>query len=380
MRRFAPILFVFLFSMTAVSTARAEEPKVGGAPQSEKEKTVEFMRLNQSLKTLFDQKKFAEIGDVCRKMIELLPRAAEPHYNLACSHARLGKKEEALKALSEAVELGFQDSALMEKDDDLASLHAEPRYRELLARAKANDEAHVEKGADIPGIKTVEGAPAGGLRFRVRMSPAASKENLQRLIIWMHPSGGSMDSAVEALAPRFARHGFALVVFTKKNYAAWSGEDAARLPKTLDALAAVEGLSDDRPVLMGFSVGGQMALMLWRGGGAGLGGMVLDAAYPVVAGAGGKFTNMELPKDAATRKIPMFVLVGLKDGGSQVWKQMEAPFKQAGTPLTVTYIEGRGHEWLFGNSELDALEKWLAEIEKSARMSPAKADKGWRPK
>jgi predicted esterase len=336
------------------------------------------MRLSQSLKALFEQKKFAEIGDACRTMIELVPRAAEPHYNLACSQARLGKKEDALATLAKAIELGFEDSALIEKDDDLASLHAEPRFRELLAKAKASDEGRTEKGSEIAGVKTIEGSPPEGLRFRVRMSPATTKEKPQRLMIWMHPSGGSMDAAVEKLAPRFNKHGFALVVFTKKNYASWTAADAARMPQTLDALAAIEGLSDERPVLIGFSAGGQMALMMWHAKGAGLGGMVLDAAYPVQMGQGGKFSVMDIPKDVETRKVPLFVLVGLKDGGSQVWKQMEPAFKQAGTPLTVSYIEGHGHEWLFGNGELDALDKWLDGLEKTPGAKSS--GKNWRPK
>ena len=377
MRKSITVLILCIACVMAHSPVRSEEPKAGGAAQSEREKAVEFLRLNQSLKALFDKKDFVEIGEVCRKMIELIPRAPEPHYNLACSHARLGKTEEALTALAKSVELGFEDSALIEKDDDLTSLHAEPRFRELLAKAKAADEARVEKGAEIAGVKTVEGAPAEGLRFRVRMSPDATRDKPQRLILWMHPSGGSMDSAIEKRAPRFTSHGFALVVFTKKNYAAWSAVDAARLPKTLDALVAIEGLSDDRPVLMGYSAGGQMALMLWHANGAGLGGMVLDAAYPVRPGPDGKFARMEIPTDEATRKVPMFVLVGAKDGGSQVWKQMEAAFKEGGTPLTIRYIEGRGHEWLFGKTELDALDGWLDALGKSGEKPAAKS---WRPK
>ena len=377
MFKFVTTFILCLASAIAPLRVGADEPKAGDAAQSEKEKAVEFMRLNERLKTLFAQKDFAEIGEVCRKMIELVPRAPEPHYNLACSHARLGKKDEALAALARAVKLGFEDSALIEKDDDLASLHAEPRFRELLAKAKTADEARAEKGAEVAGVKTVEGAPAEGLRFRVRMSPMAGKDKPQRLILWMHPSGGSMDSAIEKLAPRFTSHGFALVVFTKKNYAAWSAVDVARLPKTLDALAAIEGLSDDRPVLMGFSAGGQMALMLWHDGGAGLGGMVLDAAYPVRRDGGGKFSLMGIPKDDATRKVPMFVLVGAKDGGSKVWKQMEPAFKESGTPLTIRYLEGRGHEWLFGKDELDALDQWLDELGKKRDEPTAKS---WRPK
>ena len=376
MRILAWIVSICFLSMVACGPVQAEDKK-NDAPKTDKEKGAEYIRLMQSLKPIFDEKRFGEGANVCRKMIELMPSQGEAHYNLACCLAHLNKKDDALAALGKAVENNFTDVALIEKDDDLIPLRGDPRYTEILAKAKTKDEASAEKGEDIPGVKTVEASPADGLRYRLRMSPTATKQKPNRLIVWMHPSGGSMDSVVEELAPRFIKQGFALVVFTKKNYNSWSGEDASRLPKTLDALAAIEGISDDRPVLMGFSAGGQMALMLWNASGAGLGGLVLDAAYPVQMGDDGKYARMELPKDGAALKVPFFVLVGLADGGSQVWKQSEAPFKKAGTPLTINYIENGKHEWLFGNKELDALDKWLADL--AAKPADAKTPH-WRPK
>jgi predicted esterase len=375
MRSLLTILLLCLFSLT--SGVRGQEPQPAVPTEAEKEKLIEYIRLNQTLQPLFNEKKFEEAGELCRKLIELMPKLPEPQYNLACAEARLGRKEPALSALEKAVELGFDDAAHIEKDDDLVSLRAEPRYSELVAKAKARDEARIEKGEEIAGVKTVEGSPEGGLRFRVRMSPTATKDQPQRLIIWMHPSGGSMDATVEKLAPRFGQHGFALVVFTKKSYAGWSGADVARLPKTLDALAAIEGLSDDRPILLGFSAGGQMALVLWRASGAGLGGLILGAAYPVLPGANGEFTRMELPDSLSARRVPMFVLVGSKDGGAPVWKEMESTFKAGGTPVTLTIVQGKGHEWLFSENELQALDLWL---EERARIAPRVGAPGWRPK
>jgi hypothetical protein len=86
---------------------------------------------------------------------------------------------------------------------------------------------------------------------------------------------------------------------------------------------------------------------------------------------------MEIPKDDATRKVPMFVLTGATDGYSKYWKQMEPAFKQAGTPLTISYVEGYSYGWLFGKNELDALDKWLEEIGKASDDKPP--SKSWRP-
>ena len=191
-----------------------------------------------------------------------------PRYNLACALARLGKQSDALDALAQAVEKGFADAAHIRSDPDLASLRQDPRFESLAMKAaKAEEEAWkalpYDKGRDIPGVKTVEGNPDGGLRYRIRMSPEATKNKPHRLIIWLHPSGGSMNSTVEALAPRLVKQGWALLVFTQKHFMGWREDDARRLLRhTLPDVAQIEGLDAERPVLLGYSAGGQMALIL----------------------------------------------------------------------------------------------------------------------
>lgn len=54
------------------------------------------------------------------------------HYNLACAHALAEHPEEALDELSRAIEGGFNDSAHILEDPDLASLRELPRFRELV--------------------------------------------------------------------------------------------------------------------------------------------------------------------------------------------------------------------------------------------------------
>jgi tetratricopeptide (TPR) repeat protein len=56
------------------------------------------------------------------------------YFNMACGHTRLGQKEKALAALSNAVAEGFTNRNVYETDVDLAPLRAEPRFQEILAR------------------------------------------------------------------------------------------------------------------------------------------------------------------------------------------------------------------------------------------------------
>jgi tetratricopeptide (TPR) repeat protein len=74
-----------------------------------------------------------------RRLTELLPRDPRVRYNLACSCALLGRKEEALQRLREAHELGFDDLGLLRRDPDLDSLREDPRYREI-ERAMEGDQ------------------------------------------------------------------------------------------------------------------------------------------------------------------------------------------------------------------------------------------------
>lgn len=54
-------------------------------------------------------------------------------YNLACSRALLGEKEASIGALRRAITLGYDDFAWMRRDKDLAVLHEDARFMELMA-------------------------------------------------------------------------------------------------------------------------------------------------------------------------------------------------------------------------------------------------------
>jgi C-terminal processing protease CtpA/Prc len=62
------------------------------------------------------------------------------HYNLACAYSLSGRKEEALTSLGKAVELGFANMKFMEEDSDLESLRDDPRYKEIMAGIRAQED------------------------------------------------------------------------------------------------------------------------------------------------------------------------------------------------------------------------------------------------
>jgi hypothetical protein len=62
-------------------------------------------------------------------------------YNLACLAALQGRRAEALATLRQAVDHGSRDADYMANDEDLKSLHGDPRFDAILADLKKLDAA-----------------------------------------------------------------------------------------------------------------------------------------------------------------------------------------------------------------------------------------------
>lgn len=71
-----------------------------------------------------------------RKLVRLQPANATARYNLACSLALSHRTVDALRALREAVQLGYTDAAWMEQDPDLEALKDHPGFVGLLSSLK----------------------------------------------------------------------------------------------------------------------------------------------------------------------------------------------------------------------------------------------------
>jgi predicted Zn-dependent protease len=71
-----------------------------------------------------------------RKLVKLQPDNATARYNLACSLALSKRKADALRALLEAVHLGYTDYDWMSQDPDLESLKNAREFKALLAQLK----------------------------------------------------------------------------------------------------------------------------------------------------------------------------------------------------------------------------------------------------
>ena len=71
-----------------------------------------------------------------RRLVRLQPANATAHYNLACSLALARRKTEALRALRQAVELGYRDFDWIQQDPDLEGLKKYPEFLALVDQLK----------------------------------------------------------------------------------------------------------------------------------------------------------------------------------------------------------------------------------------------------
>ncbi len=85
---------------------------------------------------LVQQKKYGEAEKICAQAQQIAPFFPLTSYNLACFQSLQGKKEEALANLEKAITAGFANVPHLLKDEDLAELREDPKFKELVEKAK----------------------------------------------------------------------------------------------------------------------------------------------------------------------------------------------------------------------------------------------------
>lgn len=71
-----------------------------------------------------------------RRLVQLQPENPTAHYNLACSLALIKRNGAALRALRQAIALGYRDFDWMQQDPDLDALKERPEFTALLKQLK----------------------------------------------------------------------------------------------------------------------------------------------------------------------------------------------------------------------------------------------------
>ena len=78
----------------------------------------------------------ADAEAALRRAVALGADGPIDRYNVACGYALLGRKDEAIAELARAIDAGFDHPDAVASDEDLAGLRDDPRFRELVERAR----------------------------------------------------------------------------------------------------------------------------------------------------------------------------------------------------------------------------------------------------
>ena len=97
--------------------------------------SAEAVQLHAGALSAYRRGDIKQALDLTEQAQAVSPESSVLLYNLACFHALVGNKDQALAWLEKAVEGGFHAPAKIASDSDLVSLRGEPGYKAALSRA-----------------------------------------------------------------------------------------------------------------------------------------------------------------------------------------------------------------------------------------------------
>ena len=86
-----------------------------------------------------------EAEEWMQKLIDDEPYNIGHYYDKACLYSRMGKLDEAVKALERSLEMGYCKFAHIEYDDDLDAIRNRADFKEMIAKYKEKHSARIEK-------------------------------------------------------------------------------------------------------------------------------------------------------------------------------------------------------------------------------------------
>jgi large subunit ribosomal protein L7/L12 len=120
-------------------------PRALGGQDPDRETFEKLRSLYQEAQSLHAQKDYAKANERLLEVLRLLPAPKDTplsrdhafvQYDVACNHALLGKKTEALEALRKAVDSGFWNGDLIAKDSRLKDIRQEKDFASILDKSR----------------------------------------------------------------------------------------------------------------------------------------------------------------------------------------------------------------------------------------------------
>ena len=107
-----------------------------------------LMSLEDEALDLSHEGRYGDAEKLFREALQMTVKASKPSvaglawYNFACGAAIAGRRRDAVVYLDKAIALGYGAPAAIAADTDLKSLHGDPRFEVLVAKARENDTAN----------------------------------------------------------------------------------------------------------------------------------------------------------------------------------------------------------------------------------------------
>jgi non-specific serine/threonine protein kinase/serine/threonine-protein kinase len=101
-----------------------------------------LLSLENEAQVISREGRYTDAEKLFREAVQTAGKASEPGalsdawYNFACTAADSGRRDNALEYLDQAIDHGDLDPGMIAADDDLKSLHGDPRFEALLAKAR----------------------------------------------------------------------------------------------------------------------------------------------------------------------------------------------------------------------------------------------------
>jgi tetratricopeptide (TPR) repeat protein len=90
----------------------------------------------------YDSGDYSACAQLYSKALEKGSQDASLLYDAACCYALSGSQDSALQLLDKAIDAGFWNAGHMSRDEDLTSLHSDPRWAATMQKASDAQEAH----------------------------------------------------------------------------------------------------------------------------------------------------------------------------------------------------------------------------------------------
>ena len=259
-----------------------------------------------------------------KKAFALQPENSTIPYNISCSYALLGEKDSAFVWLEKAFELGVY---LFSDDEDLASLRAEPKYKELEA----------EGARRIAELGSREWKPV------VVLPETYTAHKKHAALIGLHGFGSNPEDFSKALAAAALGKGYILCCPYGpeiRGLTSFSWGECADAEKQI--FAAVKYLSENyeidtaRIILLGYSQGGRMAFCTGLKNGDKFSGMIMVAGHACAeAGA--------CVGDPDAKKMPVYMMIGEEDYSVESNRTAERLMREKGVRVQLVVSPDLGH-------------------------------------